>query len=38
MIFLKDAILKILDEFPEWKALSIGDEETKIYLYNHKQS
>ncbi|WP_435087080.1 glycosyltransferase [Candidatus Pelagibacter bacterium nBUS_33] len=35
-----DAIVKILDEFPQWKALSIGDEERRsIYLkhINHKE-
>ena len=33
----KDAIIKILDKFPDWKAVSIGDEiRRKIYI-NHKQ-
>ena len=32
----KDAILKILDEFDEWKAYSIGDEDRKRPIINHK--
>jgi len=31
------AIVKILDEFPEWRALSIGDEERRSIYINHKQ-
>ena len=36
----KDAITKILDEFKEWKAYSIGDEDRKrpvIYHKNHQE-
>jgi glycosyltransferase involved in cell wall biosynthesis len=33
-IFSK-VIIKILDEFPEWKALSIGDEERRSIYINH---
>ena len=32
----KDAVIKILDEFPEWKAYSIGDESRKRPIINHK--
>ena len=31
-----DAVVKILDEFSEWKALSIGDEERRSIYLNHK--
>ena len=31
------SILKILDEFPEWNALSIGDEDRRSIYINHKQ-
>ena len=34
----KDAITKILDEYKEWKAYSIGDEDRKRPVINHKQS
>ena len=33
-IFSK-VIIKILDEFPQWKALSIGDEERRSIYINH---
>ena len=33
----KDAILKILDEFQDWKAFSIGDESRRQIYINHKQ-
>ena len=33
----KDAIQKILDEFPKWKALSIGDEDRRSIYINHNQ-
>ena len=33
----KDAILKILDEFEDWKAFSIGDENRKRPHINHKR-
>jgi glycosyltransferase involved in cell wall biosynthesis len=33
-IFSK-AIVKILDEFPEWSALSIGDEDRRSIYFNH---
>ena len=33
-IFSK-AIVKILDEFPQWKALSIGDEQRRSIYINH---
>ena len=33
----KDAILKILDEFDDWKAFSIGDENRKRPHINHKR-
>ena len=32
----KDAIVKILDEFPEWNALSIGEESRRTIFLNHK--
>jgi glycosyltransferase involved in cell wall biosynthesis len=33
----KEAIVKILDEFPDWKAYSIGDEDRRsIYINHHK--
>ena len=35
-IFCK-SIIKILDEFSEWKALSIGDEDRRSIYLNHKQ-
>jgi len=35
-IFAK-SIVKILDEFPYWKALSIGDEDRRNIYINHKQ-
>ena len=31
------SIVKILDEFPEWNALSIGDEDRRSIYINHKQ-
>jgi len=31
----KDAIIKILDEFKDWKAFSIGDEDRKRPIINH---
>jgi glycosyltransferase involved in cell wall biosynthesis len=31
----KNAVLKILDEFPDWKAYSIGDESRKRPIINH---
>ena len=34
-IFAK-SIVKILDEFPSWKALSIGDEDRRNIYINHK--
>ena len=33
----KNAIQKILDKFPEWKALSIGDEDRRSIYINHNQ-
>ncbi len=35
-IFSK-AIVKILDEFPKWKAFSLGDEERRNIFINHKK-
>ena len=38
--YLQNAITKILDEFKEWKAYSIGDEDRKrpvIYHKNHQE-
>ena len=32
----KDAILKILNEFSDWKAYSIGDEDRRNIYINHK--
>jgi len=32
----KDAIIKILDEYDDWKAFSIGDEDRKRPIINHK--
>jgi glycosyltransferase involved in cell wall biosynthesis len=34
-IFSK-SIVKILDEFPDWKAISIGDEDRRSIYINHK--
>ncbi len=31
------AIIKILDEFPEWKAYSIGDEDRRAIFIDHKR-
>ena len=33
----KEAIIKILDEFKDWNALSIGDEERNRPYINHKR-
>ena len=33
----KNAILKILDEYPDWKAFSIGNESRRNIYINHKQ-
>ena len=33
----KEAIIKILDNYPEWQALSIGDEDRRSIFINHKQ-
>ena len=33
----RDAILKILDEFDDWKAFSIGDESRKRNTHHHKR-
>jgi glycosyltransferase involved in cell wall biosynthesis len=33
----KDALIKILDENPKWKGLSIGDESRRNIYINHKQ-
>ena len=33
----KHAILRILNEYPEWKAFSVGDEERRNIYINHKQ-
>ena len=33
----KKSIVKILDEFPEWSALSIGDEDRRSIYIKHKQ-
>ena len=33
----KDAVLKVLDKFPEWKALSIGDESRRDIYIDHSQ-
>ena len=33
----KKAIEKILDEFPDWKSLSVGNEERRSVYINHKQ-
>ena len=33
----KDAILRILNEFKDWKAFSIGDESRRQIYINHKQ-
>jgi len=32
----KDAIIKVLDEYKEWKAYSIGDEDRKRPVINHQ--
>ena len=31
----KDAVIKILDEFKDWKAFSIGDESRSRPIINH---
>ena len=36
MIFTKMQLLRILDEFSEWKAYSIGDESRDRPIINHK--
>ena len=33
----KDAIIKILDEFPKWKAYSVGDEDRRSIYINHSR-
>jgi len=33
----KEAMLKILDKFPQWKALSVGDESRRNIYLNHNQ-
>ena len=33
----KDALLEILDKFPEWQSLSVGDESRRDIYINHKQ-
>ena len=33
----KDALLEILDKFPEWRSLSVGDESRRDIYINHKQ-
>ena len=33
----KDAIIKILNKYPEWNAFSIGDEDRRSIYINHKQ-
>ena len=33
----KNALLKILDDYPEWKGLSIGDESRRNIYINHNQ-
>ena len=33
--FFKNVIIKILDEYPQWKAHSIGDEERRSIYINH---
>jgi len=37
MIFFKKSIQKILDEFPDWKSLSVGDEERRSIYIDHNQ-
>ena len=32
----KDAIIKILNEFPQWKAYSLGDEDRRNIYINHR--
>ena len=36
MIYLKRAILKILNKHNSWKAFSIGNEERRNIYINHK--
>ncbi len=31
----RDSIVKVLDEFPQWKSLSIGDEDRRSIYINH---
>ncbi len=33
----KDAIIKILNKYPDWNAFSIGDEDRRSIYINHKQ-
>lgn len=33
----KDALIKILDKYPDWIGLSIGDESRRKIYINHKQ-
>ena len=33
----KDALIKILDEYPDWTGLSVGDESRRKIYINHKQ-
>jgi len=33
----KKSIIRILDEFPDWKAYSLGDEDRRNIYINHKQ-
>jgi len=33
--FFKNVIIKILDEYPQWKAFSVGDEERRSIYINH---
>ena len=35
--FFSKSIIKILDEFPNWKAFSLGDEDRRNIFINHKR-
>ncbi len=37
MILFKTAIIKILDEFPNWNAYSLGDEDRRNIYINHNK-
>ena len=36
MILFSKSIIKILNEFPDWKAFSLGDEDRRKIFIKHK--